>query len=94
MNIQPIRDYIVVSKEEAAQTTASGLYIAHTEEKIIRGTVLAVGSGRLSINGAVVPLEVAVGDKVVFNKNMAVEITDGEEKVLLLREEQLLAKIS
>lgn len=90
---QPLRDMIIVTKEEQAKTTASGLYIAHAEDKIVEGTVLAVGSGRIASNGAIVPLEVKVGDKVVFNKNFAVEVTKDGATVLVIREEQLLFKI-
>jgi chaperonin GroES len=90
MNIVPIRDFIAVSKDDGPKTTASGLYIAHTEEKNITGFVIAVGSGRVAMNGTVVPLEVVVGDKVVFNKNLAAEVKNGETTVLVLREDQII----
>lgn len=90
MSVHPIRDYVVVSKEEGPKTTASGLYIAHTEEKNVTGSVVAVGSGRISMNGTVIPLEVVVGDKVVFNRNLATEVKDGETSFLVLREDQVV----
>jgi chaperonin GroES len=90
MAVVPIRDFIVVSKDETAKTTASGLYIAHTEERNVTGTVLSVGSGRVTMSGSVVPLEVLKGDKVLFNKNNAVEVKEGESTVLLLREDQVI----
>lgn len=90
---QPLRDMIIVSKDEQAKTTASGLYIAHTEEKVVEGTVLSVGSGKVTADGTVIPLEVKPGDRVVFNKNFATEVTKNGETVLLLREEQILFKI-
>lgn len=90
MSVQPIRDYIVVSKNEAPKTTASGLFVAHAEEKNVSGTVLAVGSGRITMNGTLVPLEVAVGDKVVFNKSLATEVKDGDDAVFVFREDQVI----
>lgn len=95
MSIQPIRDFIVVTKEEAPKQTQSGLYLAPsaTEEKIVTGTVLAVGSGLIAGDGSKIPLEVKAGDKVAFNKNMAVEVKTGAETHLLLREEHVLCVI-
>lgn len=90
MTVQPIRDFIVVRREEAAQTTSGGLYIAHAEEKNVKGTVIAVGSGRVTMNGGVVPLDVQNGDKVLFNKNSAVEVKDGNETLLVLREDNII----
>lgn len=90
MSVHPIRDYIVVSKESGPEKTASGIFIAHTEEKNVTGKVLAVGSGRVSMNGTTVPLEVIVGDRVVFNKNLATEVKDNGETVLVLREDQIV----
>lgn len=90
MTVQPIRDFIAVTKHDGPETTKSGLFIAHTEEKNVTGTVLAVGSGRVTMTGAVVPLDVAVGDKVVFNKNLATEVKDGDNSVFVLREDQVL----
>jgi chaperonin GroES len=90
MTVQPIRDFIVVRREDAAQTTSGGLYIAHAEEKNVKGTVLAVGSGRVTMSGGVVPLDVQTGDKVLFNKNSAVEVKDGNETLLVLREDNII----
>lgn len=90
MSVHPIRDFIVVTKDAGPEKSPGGLFIAHTEEKNITGTVIAVGSGRVTMNGSVVPLDVNVGDKVVFNKNLATEVKDGGESVLVLREDQVL----
>jgi chaperonin GroES len=91
MTVQPIRDFIVVSKNsEQEERRPSGIVLVATETKNVTGTVLAVGSGRVSMNGTVVPLEVNVGDKVVFNKNTATEVKDGHETVLVLREDQVI----
>lgn len=90
MSVHPIRDFVVVSKDAGPEKTPSGLFIAHAEEKNVTGRVIAVGSGRVTMNGSVVPLDVSVGDKVVFNKNLATEVKDGGETVLLLREDQII----
>lgn len=90
MNVQPLRDFVVVKKDEAAKQTASGLYLtAPMEEKVVTGTIIAVGSGRLNSDGTITTLEVKVGDKVVFNKHIATEVKVGEETVLLLREDHI-----
>lgn len=91
MNLKPIRDYLIVSREEQETTTPGGLYIPTTiENKIITGTVLAVGSGRVTMNGSVVPLDVKVGDKVSFKRSLAEEVKDKRETYLLLREDGVL----
>jgi chaperonin GroES len=88
--VKPIRNQILVSKKEAEEKTASGLFMPQiVDEKVSSGEVVAVGSGHLTSSGVVIPLEVQVGDKVVFNKNMAVEINVDGKKLLLLREDNL-----
>jgi len=95
MSIQPLRDFIVVSKASEEEKVAGSLiYRPQTSEsKIVKGTVLAVGSGRLTSDGTVVPLEVQVGDTVVFNKHYATEINEGGETVFVLKEDQLLCVV-
>ena len=94
MSYQPLRDFVVVTKEVASEAPASpgGLIYrpATVESKVAKGTVVAVGSGRVVLDGTVVPLEVKVGDTVMFNKNLAVELDDG---ACLLREDQLLCVV-
>lgn len=91
MSVHPIRDYVVVSKDsEQEEKRPSGIVLVATETKNVTGTVLAVGSGRVSMNGTVVPLEVVKGDKVVFNKSMATEVKDGHSAVFVLREDQVI----
>lgn len=91
MNVRPIRDFIVVSKEEAPKQTSSGIYLAPSvEDKLVSGFVMAVGSGLIAGDGSKVPLEVKTGDRVVFNKNMAVELKEENDVFFLLREEHVL----
>jgi len=90
MSVHPIRDFIVVTKDSGPEKSAGGIFISHTEEKNITGTVVAVGPGRVTMNGNVVPLDVAVNDKVLFNKNHATEVKDDGQSVYVLREEQVI----
>ena len=89
MNAKPLRDFIFVSKDDQVKQSASGLFLP-VEDKHVTGTVMAVGPGRPSNDGSsVVPLSVKVGDKVLFNKQHAVDVTVDGSPVFLLREEQL-----
>ena len=81
VNIKPLEDRIVVKPLDAEQTTASGLVIPDTaKEKPQEGEVLAIGPGRIDDNGNRVPLDVAVGDKVIYSKYGGTEVKySGEE---------------
>src|SRR5262252_6067224 len=86
MNLQPLEDRLVVRAQEAEETTTSGLVIPDTaKEKPQQGDVLAVGPGRRSDQtGELIPVDVAVGDVVVFSKSASTEITvDGEDLLIL-----------
>jgi chaperonin GroES len=84
-SLRPLADRIVIRRTEVAEQTASGLYIpAAATEKPAEGTVLAVGPGTTDDNGNRVPLDIAVGDVVVYGKYGATEVTvDGEEYLIL-----------
>jgi chaperonin GroES len=92
MRIRPLQDRIVVKRLEGETKTKGGLIIPDTaKEKPIEGKVVAVGNGKVLKNGKVRPLEVHVGDVVLFGKYTGTEIKiDGEEHVLL-REDDVLA---
>jgi chaperonin GroES len=96
MNLQPLDDRIVVRPSEAEEKTASGLVIPDTaKEKPQQGEVLAVGPGRRSDNtGEIIPLDVAVGDKVVYSKYGGTEITVEGEDLLILTSRDVLAKVA
>jgi len=95
MNVQPLRDCIVVTKESTGETrTASGLVLVNKVEPVLTGTVLAVGSGKVADNGAVIPMEVKVGDKVVFHSSVTTEVQSDNGPVLVLREDNLLAVLT
>src|SRR4051812_36911493 len=93
MNLQPLDDRIVVQPSDAEETTASGLVIPDTaKEKPQQGDVLAVGPGRRSEQtGEIIPLDVKVGDKVVYSKYGGTEITSGGEDLLILAGRDVLA---
>jgi chaperonin GroES len=95
MNLQPLDDRIVVRPSESEETTASGLVIPDTaKEKPQQGEVLAVGPGRRADNtGEIIPLDVAVGEKVVYSKYGGTEITIDGEDLLILSSRDVLAKV-
>ncbi len=91
--IKPLEDRIVVQAVEAETTTASGIVIPDTaKEKPQEGTVLAVGPGRFE-DGARVPLDVKIGDKVLYSKYGGTEVKYGGEEYLVLSARDVLAVI-
>nr|WP_199485015.1 co-chaperone GroES [Actinomadura craniellae] len=92
--LKPLEDRIVVQPLEAEQTTASGLVIPDTaKEKPQEGTVLAVGPGRVDDKGARIPLDVAVGDVVLYSKYGGTEVKYNNEEYLVLSARDVLAVI-
>ena len=96
MSLQPLDDRIVVRPSEAEEKTASGLVIPDTaKEKPQQGEVLAVGPGRRAENtGEIIPLDVKVGDTVVYSKYGGTEITVEGEDLLILSGRDVLAKLA
>src|SRR6201995_301430 len=94
MKLQPLEDRIVVRTAEAEETTISGLVIPDTaKEKPQQGEVLAVGPGRRAEqSGELIPLDIAVGDSVVYSKYGGTEITVEGEDLLILSSRDVLAK--
>jgi chaperonin GroES len=95
MSLQPLEDRIIVKPGEAEETTISGLVIPDTaKEKPQQGEVLAVGPGRRSDQtGDIIPVDVKVGDTVVYSKYGGTEITDGGEDLLILNARDVLAVV-
>ena len=95
MKLNPLDDRIVVRPNESEEMTASGLVIPDTaKEKPQQGEVLAVGPGRRAENtGDLVPLDVKVGDTVVYSKYGGTEITVDGEDLLILSGRDVLAKV-
>jgi chaperonin GroES len=95
VNIQPLEDRIVIQQVQAEQTTASGLVIPDTaKEKPQEGEVVAVGPGRFDDEGNRIPMDVAVGDKVIYSKYGGTEVKYGGEEYLILSARDVLAKIA
>lgn len=91
MSLTPLGDRVIVKALEQDEVTASGIYLPETaKERPQRGTVVAVGEGRW-VEGARQPLEVAVGDEVLYSKYGGTEITEDGEDILILAEHDILA---
>lgn len=92
INIKPLGDRVVVEPIEREQTTASGIILPETaKEKPQEGNVLAAGPGRRDDSGKRLEMDVAVGDKVLFAKYAGTEIKLGDQKLLILKESDILA---
>ncbi|HJQ82486.1 MAG TPA: co-chaperone GroES [Candidatus Binatia bacterium] len=95
MKIRPLQDRVIVKRlEEAVEKTKGGIIIPDTaKEKPQQGKVIAVGKGKVNDDGKVTPLDVKVGDTILFGKYSGSEIKlDGEEH-LIMREEDILAVV-
>lgn len=94
MQLKPLADRIVVKVVSGEEKTKSGLYLPDTaQEKPQEGEVIAVGTGRILDNGQKLPLEVKVGDRIVFSKYSGTEIKLDGEKLVIFSERDVLAVI-
>ena len=92
INVRPLEDRIVVRPEEGEETTVSGIVIPDTaKEKPQEGTVLAVGPGKRSETGDLVPMDVKEGDKILYSKYGGTEIKSDGEELLILSARDVLA---
>ena len=96
VNIKPLEDRIVVKQLDAEQTTASGLVIPDTaKEKPQEGEVIAVGPGRFNEDGDErIPMDITVGDKVIYSKYGGTEVKYSGEEYLILSARDVLAIVS
>ncbi|MFM7160209.1 MAG: co-chaperone GroES [Planctomycetaceae bacterium] len=95
MTLKPLDDRVVVQPVDAEEKTAGGIVLPDTaKEKPQRGTVKAVGPGRLLETGDRCPLSVAVGDQVLFSKYGGTDIEVDGKEVKILRESDILAKLA
>ena len=94
MKIRPLQDRVIVKRLEEEEKTKGGIIIPDTaKEKPQEGKVIAVGKGKVTEEGKVIPLDVKAGDKILFGKYSGTEIKiDGEEH-LIMREEDILGII-
>jgi len=94
VNLQPLGERIVVRREESLDTTAGGIFLPESaKDKPSRGTVVSVGEGRMTQDGSRVPLSVSAGDQVLFTTYGPDELKFGDETLLLMREDDVLAII-
>ncbi len=94
MKIRPLHDRVIVKREEEERTSPGGIVIPDTAtEKPIRGKVTAVGNGKITDSGDLRPLDVKVGDSVLFGKYSGTEVKVGGEDLLVMREEDIMAVI-
>jgi chaperonin GroES len=96
VNIKPLEDRVVVKPLDAEQTTASGLVIPDTaKEKPQEGEVVAVGPGRFNEDGDErVPMDISVGDKIIYSKYGGTEVKYGGDEFLILSARDVLAIVS
>ncbi len=92
--IQPLYDRVLIKRLENEQKTAGGIFIPDTaQEKTQYGMVVAVGQGKLNNDGTVRTMNVKEGDKILFGKFSGTEVSVKGEDYLILREEEVLAKL-
>ncbi len=94
MNIRPLHDRVVVRRMEEETTSAGGIVLpGSAAEKPAQGEVVAVGKGKILDNGDVRPLDLQVGDKVLFSKYGGTEVKVNDEELLIMREDDISAVI-
>lgn len=90
MNIRPLQDRVVVRRQEEEETSAGGIVLpGSAKEKPSQGEVVAVGPGRLLDNGDVRPVDLKVGDKVIFGKYASNTVKIDDEELLILNESEI-----
>ena len=97
MNIRPLRDKVIVKPRPVEEMSKGGIIIPETaKDAPVEGTVVAVGSGILNRDGNVIPLEVNVGDNILYRKNAqtVTEIEVGGDKYLIISEIDILSVVS
>ena len=94
MALRPLHDRVIVKRLDNERTTASGIVIPESAaEKPDQGEVLAVGPGKKTEDGKVIPVDLKVGDKVLFGKYSGTEVKVDGQELLVMREEDLIAVI-
>jgi chaperonin GroES len=94
MNLRPLHDRVIVKRMEEETTSPGGIVIPDSAaEKPSRGEVIAAGNGKRNENGEIIPMDVKVGDKVLFGKYSGTEVTVEGEDLLVMREEDIMAII-
>ena len=95
MKVRPLHDRLLVRRIEESETAKGGIIIPDTaKEKPQKGEVLAIGNGKILENGTKLPLDVKVGNKILFGKYTGTDIKIDGEEVLILREDKVLAVLA
>ncbi len=94
LKIRPLHDRVIIERTEEEEKTAAGIYIPDSaKEKPVRGKVIAIGTGKSLDNGESRPLDVKVGDSVLFGKYAGTEVKLDEIEYLVMREEDIMGVI-
>jgi chaperonin GroES len=94
MNIRPLQDRIIVKRLEEEEKTKGGIIIPDTaKEKPMEGKVVAVGNGRIRDDGTKIPMDVKVGDRVLFSKYAGTDVKIEGEEYMIMREDDILGII-
>ena len=95
MNIRPLHDRVIIRRMEEEKTSPGGIVIPDSAtEKPVKGEVVAVGNGKILDSGEVRPLDVKVGDTILFGKYSGTEVSVDGEELLVMREDDITAIIS
>ena len=95
VNFVPLGERVIILPIELDQQTKGGIFLPDTaKEKPQEGKVVAVGPGRVADDGTRIPMELASGDRVIYSKFAGTEYKDGDDEYLILRESDILAKVS
>ncbi len=95
MKVIPLHDRVLLKRLEEKEVTKSGIIIPDTaKEKPLEAEVIAVGKGRVTEDGKVIPLDVKKSDKVLIGKFSGIEVMIGDVEHLIVKEEEILAKIT
>jgi chaperonin GroES len=94
MKIRPLHDRVIVKREDEERKSPGGIVIPDTAaEKPVRGKIVAVGKGKILENGSIRPLDLKVGDKILFGKYGGTEVKVDGDELLVMREEDVMAVI-
>ncbi|HEY9187685.1 MAG TPA: co-chaperone GroES [Ignavibacteria bacterium] len=94
MNLKPLADRVIIKPAPAEEKTKGGIILPDTaKEKPMQGEIIAVGPGKVTDDGKTIPLEVKVGDKVLYGKYSGTEVTIDDTEYLIMRESDIFAII-
>ena len=94
MKIRPLHDRVIVKREEEERKSPGGIVIPDTAaEKPVQGKIIAVGNGKILEDGKVRPLDIKVGDKILFGKYSGTEVKMDGDELVVMREEDVMAVV-